>query len=81
MNPWINKTKRVRNPHANRWNKNNTTAKVAADGLHVSSYTLGSPNVFAEQPFLISGPQCRMDEFPGTILYYYEVKANVWVNI
>jgi hypothetical protein len=35
------------------------------------------------QAFLIFGPQCRVDEFPGTILYYYEVKGDLymWENI
>jgi hypothetical protein len=52
-----------------------------ADGLNVSKEVGVSANVFAEQPFTISGPHCRVDEFPGTILYYYEVKSSQYVNI
>jgi hypothetical protein len=65
----------------NRWNGTNTRATVATDGLTVSNTNANEyPNVFAEQPFTISGPQCRMDDFPGTILYYYEVKGQWRVN-
>jgi hypothetical protein len=76
------KIKRLRNSHGNHWNGTHTTATVAADGLNVS-ITNGFPNVLAEQPFPISGPLSRMDEFPGTILYYYEVKGHLlmWVYI
>jgi hypothetical protein len=75
--------KKVRKPHGNRWNGTNTTAIIAADGLHVHNKT-GSPvNVFAEQAFLISEPRCGLDGFPGAILYYYEIKSHhhMWVNI
>jgi hypothetical protein len=65
----------VSNPR-NRWNRTNTGATITADGLNVSNNINGFPNVFAEQPFPISGQLCRMDEFPGTILYYYEVKTD-----
>jgi hypothetical protein len=49
---------------------------VAADGLSVSKEIFGRQNVFAVQPFPTSGPHCRMDEFPGTICYYNEVKGH-----
>jgi hypothetical protein len=71
------KTKRVHNPHGNRWKGTNTTATIEADGLSVSN-KFGAPSVFAEQSFPISVPHCRMDEFSGTILYYYEVKGGLW---
>jgi hypothetical protein len=69
------KTKRVRNPRGNHWNKTTTIATVAADGLRVNNCTDELPNVFAVQAFPIFGPHCRMDNYPGTILYYYEIKA------
>jgi hypothetical protein len=75
---WI-KTKRVRNPHGNHWDRNNTRATIAADGLHVY-VSRGRQTVYAEQSFPISGLLSRVDEFPGTILYYYEVKGHLWVN-
>jgi hypothetical protein len=76
VNNYRIKTKRVRNPTGNRYNGTNTRATVAADGLSVNIRN-GFPNVFAVQPFLISGPLCRADEFPGTICYYYEVKGDL----
>jgi hypothetical protein len=79
------KTKRVCNPHGNLWSRANTTAIIATHGLKVVNNNFPSfanvrnnvryPTIFAEQPFHISGPQCRVDGFPGTILYYYEVKC------
>jgi hypothetical protein len=53
----------------------NTRATVAADGLNVIN-KVSRPTIFAVEPFPISGPHCRVDEFPGTICYYYEVKVN-----
>jgi hypothetical protein len=37
-------------------------------------------NVFAIEGFCIAGPDCRADNFPGTICYYFEAKINtsVW---
>jgi hypothetical protein len=64
---------------ANRWSKSNSNVTISQNGLNVSNNTNEWQDVFAVQTFLISGPQCRMDEFPGTILYYYEVKVgNSW---
>jgi hypothetical protein len=50
---------------------------VATNGLNASS-TNGFANVFAVHPFPISGPHYRADDFPGTILYYYEVKGRLF---
>jgi hypothetical protein len=37
-------------------------------------------NVFAMKAFNIRGEHCRMDKFPGTIVYYYEIghKREYW---
>jgi hypothetical protein len=45
---------------------------ISPDGLQVDSI---APflHVFAEKGFAISGALCRKDNFPGTIMYYYEV--------
>jgi hypothetical protein len=59
----------------NGWNGANTRATVSADGLNVRNNIVRLPKVFAEQAFPISG-QCRVDGFPGTILYYYEIKGD-----
>jgi hypothetical protein len=45
--------------------------------VHVSKGLEVPANVFAEQAFLTSGQLCRVDGFPGTICYYYEIKGRL----
>jgi hypothetical protein len=68
---------RVRNSQGNLWNGTNMTAinTIAEDGLNVC-IEVGDHDVFAELAFPVSGPQCRVDGFPGTILYYYEINCH-----
>jgi hypothetical protein len=70
------KTKRLCNPEENRWSRSTTKARIAPNGLKASAKGYHQC-VFAEKGFLISGADCRRqsaDNFPGTILYYYEVR-------
>jgi hypothetical protein len=63
---------RVQNPKANRW----TGAKVKISGNGLKASTRANPFKYylvAEKGFIISPEHCRKDNFPGTILYYYEV--------
>jgi hypothetical protein len=65
------KTKRIRNPKGNGWEKGNTTATIL--GLKAHNPNKCGRLVFAIEGFAISPEICRKDEFPGTILYYFEV--------
>jgi hypothetical protein len=76
----ILKTKRVQNPLKNRWRNDGTSAgviKISLDGLKAVSNSSADERqyVYAEQGFPISVQHCRSDHFPGTILYYFEVKV------
>jgi hypothetical protein len=66
------KTKRVGNPGQNCLNRT-TEAIISTDGLYVSSI-FSRTNIYAEKGFAITGKHARADSFPGTIIYYYEVK-------
>jgi hypothetical protein len=68
------KSKRLRNPLKNGWNRSNTNAIISFNGLQVSDYREHFSIVFAKKGFPISGELSRKeDNFPGTILYYFEV--------
>jgi hypothetical protein len=66
-------TKRVCNPDRNGWNRATTRATVSGDGLRACSSDIMT-YIYAEKGFPISGKHYRVDSFPGTIIYYYEVK-------
>jgi hypothetical protein len=63
------KTKRVCNPGQNTWNKTTAGAMIP-----MGNWTYCRTNIYAEKGFAISGKHSRADGFPGTIIYYYEVK-------
>jgi hypothetical protein len=70
-------SKRLRNPERNAW-KSSTEIIISNGGVNAIKNTNGFQfqNVYAvaEKGFPISVADCRMDHFPGTICYYYEVK-------
>jgi hypothetical protein len=60
-----------------RW-KRTTEANIALDGLHASAnYALRRMNIYAEKGFAITRKHSRADSFPGTIIYYYEIKSEL----
>jgi hypothetical protein len=77
------KTIRLKNSTGNRWKTSKTLAKISEDGLKATDnccmeYTF----VYASQGFSILGETLRKDDFPGTIVYYFEVtqmQANTWL--
>jgi hypothetical protein len=81
----IFKVKKLGNPKENVWNGTNRNATISADGLQASKGTSEWLNLSASKGFAISVEQCRMDHFPGTILYYFEVtqvsSSERWVKL
>lgn len=79
-------SKRLMNPQQNEWEVSNTGAIISFNGLCVSVNTGFEQHVFARQGFPISGELCRPDNFPGTVVYYFEVATIAktsdysWVN-
>jgi hypothetical protein len=71
-------SKRLRKPTGNAWGRSNAEITISNGGLNASKNTNGWQfrNVYAEKVFPISGEHSREDNFPGTILYYYEVKIS-----
>jgi hypothetical protein len=67
------KSKRLRNPAQNSWNDSKTNAMISFNGLYASDNTGNWLNIIANKGFTISGKDCRMDKFPGTIVRYFEV--------
>jgi hypothetical protein len=67
------KSKRLCNPLQNVWKATNPGAVISPDGLKINSTGFFGCHIFAEKGFAISGDNCRMDKFTGTVLYYYEV--------
>jgi hypothetical protein len=68
-------SKRLGNPKQNGWEVSNTDAIISSNsnGLLASDNTGAWLNVFAKKGFPITGQLSRTDNFPGTILYYFEV--------
>jgi hypothetical protein len=66
-------SKRLRNPDENGWEVSNTGAIISSNGLLDSRNTGAYPNIFAKKGFPISDELSRTDNFPGTIVYYFEV--------
>jgi hypothetical protein len=67
-------SKRVRNPEQNGWEVSKTDAKISSNGLvasHITKFYWES--IYAKKGFPITGELTRTDNFPGTILYYFEV--------
>ena len=74
------KTKRLVNPRENRWSSQsaNINVGISCDGLKASNTNEHEWLTFyAEKGFAISGENRRMDDFPGTILYYFEVTTDI----
>jgi hypothetical protein len=71
----IFKTKRLCNPKGIRWVETKNKAKISEDGLKATSTAdrYSRQYVLSEKGFAISGEDCRKDNFPGTIIYYFEV--------
>jgi hypothetical protein len=78
-------TKRLFNSKGIRWNEPKSEAKNSSDGLKASVsfscdglrmwtlYPSGYQYVVANEGFVISEAYSGMDNFPGTIVYYFEV--------
>jgi hypothetical protein len=83
---WKFQSIRLRNPEQNGWEVSNTDAIISFNGLYASDNTgFIWHNVFAKKGFPISGELSRTDNFPGTILYYFEVtqmstSAQIWAD-
>jgi hypothetical protein len=81
---WKYQSKRLCNPEKNGWKVPNTDAIISSNGL-LACYNTGEwHNVFSKKGFPISGELCRKDNFPGTILYYFEVtqiSSYRWVKL
>jgi hypothetical protein len=60
-------SKRIQNPEGIEW-----TDGIFASGLQADSGFMAW-TFFADMGFAISPKQCRHDNFPGTIVYYYEI--------
>jgi hypothetical protein len=67
------KTKRLCNPKSNCWSAKSvlSSALISADGLCIIANRYDGAE--AEQGFGISVKNARNDDFPGTILYFFEV--------
>jgi hypothetical protein len=71
------KSKRLRNPKQNGWTEPRKEGPLTSQ-LHASNNSNdvdGGITVWSEKGFPISGKLSRKDDFPGTIIYYYEVAA------
>jgi hypothetical protein len=55
-------------------------ATISAKGIGIKGKPGWNENVYAIKGFPISDPDCRADNFPGTICYYYEVKLKVYLK-
>jgi hypothetical protein len=73
----IFKGKIVANPRGIVWDGSNTAASISECGLKAINNTDDSQWVFATEGYAISGEQCRKENFPGTIVYYFEVTTNL----
>jgi hypothetical protein len=74
--------KKLFNPEQNGWNQYTTRARISRDGLTViaiNAATHTRHNAFAVHAFPAATPNdCRLDNFPGTIIYYFEVKQTTF---
>jgi hypothetical protein len=76
-------TKRLYNSKGIRWNGAKSEAKISWDGLKASVskcdwfptlfYSTDWQYVFANKGFVVSEAYSGKDNFPGTIVYYFEV--------
>jgi hypothetical protein len=64
------KTKRLRNPRENLWIRTTTTNGITPQGKTIYSAFV---YFLAKLAFKISGDCRKKDDYPGTILYYFEV--------
>ena len=69
----ILQAKKLGNQTGNNWNATNAMVTISENGLKVSSNMEKWLNVFSEKAFPIAGENSRIDHFPGTILYYFEI--------
>jgi hypothetical protein len=63
----------VNNPGPNSWNLTKTKTTISANGLEAVNNKDEWLNVFAVKGFPICVEHSREDNFPGTIVYYFEV--------
>jgi hypothetical protein len=69
------KCKRLQNPKGNGLCRPKTKVKISSDGLKAKNINQNEWHyVFAKKGFAVSGVHSRPDNYPGTILYYFEVK-------
>jgi hypothetical protein len=70
---WKFQSKLLRNPEQNGWEVFNTGAIISSNGLLANNNIGTWRNVIAKKGFPITEELSRKDNFPGTILYYFEV--------
>jgi hypothetical protein len=68
----------MNNPRGNNWDAKKTKATVSANGLEAGNNKAEWVNVYAMKGFNISRQFSRMNNFPNTTLYYYEVTQKDW---
>jgi hypothetical protein len=67
------KSKQLRNPNGNGW-KETKKVRISRDGLKAIDKNDDVWPLYAKKGFNISaGAVRKKDNYPGTILYYYEV--------
>jgi hypothetical protein len=66
-------SKRFTNPIKNGWEIFNRSVIISFNGLSARIITGITQSVSAKKGFPITGELSRTNNFPGTILYYYEV--------
>jgi hypothetical protein len=69
------KSKILANPKGIVWNRSKTDASISECGLKATNTRRGWAFVIAMEGYAISGEHCRKEnfQFPGTIIFYYEV--------
>jgi hypothetical protein len=73
-------TKKLFNPSENGWGKSIMPTRISPDGLTVTNIINTKNYVFAMHAFPAnSSKDCRLDNFPGTIIYYFEVKQTTFL--
>jgi hypothetical protein len=67
------KDKKIGNPQENRWAKK-TDPMVIVNGLNATNNCkIYHKNCFAVKEFCFTAAACRENDFPGIIIYYFEI--------
>jgi hypothetical protein len=77
----IYQARKLFNPVQNGWDQSTTPVTISADGLTALNVAENSEGyvVTAVHAFPVdSAKHCRLDNFPGTIIYYFEVKQRTF---